>query len=103
MHTSQYTFKMVSVDKWKEHFRLQARHLFPKVDRMFVVNQEECGLGRKHPWYKIRRSSGPNLSLQIVSPVVQSIKRASYMLKDKGASGGRVKKKCTIPFPVIVL
>ena len=88
---------MVGVEKWKEHFCRQAHRTFPK-EKMHIVNQTGHGLGRnaysRQAMYKVRCTSGPNCSVEIVSPIAQSLNRAKYMLK---GNGGRTKHKTKGP------
>ena len=44
--------------------------------------------------YKVQHTLGPNPSVEIVSPVAQSLNRAKYMLK---GNGGRTKHKTKGP------
>ena len=89
---------MVSVEKWKEHFRRQVHRTFTK-EEMYIVNQTGHGLGRnaysRQAMYKVRHTSGgPNPSVEIVSPIAQFLNRAKYMLK---GNGGRTKHKTKGP------
>ena len=89
---------MVSVEKWKEHFHRQAHRTFPK-EEMYIVNQTGHGLGcnaySRRAMYKVQRTSGgPNPSVEIVSPIAQSLNRAKYMLK---GNRGRTKHKTKGP------
>ena len=73
VHSTQQIFKMVSVEKWKEHFCRQAHRTFPK-EEMYIVNQTGHGLGRKaysrQAMYKVQHTSGsPNPSVEMVSPI----------------------------------
>ena len=85
---------MVSIEKWKEHFR----HMAPKghvhEDDIFIVNQSGRGLGRnaypKHTLYKVRKTIG-NTPITIVSPVVGNLDRAKALME--GGGGKRKKKK----------
>ena len=88
---------MVSVEKWKEHFHRQTHRTFPK-EEMYIVNQSGHGLGcnaySRQAMYKVQHTSGPNPSVEIVSPIAQSLNRAKYMLK---GNGGRTKCKTKGP------
>ena len=44
VHSTHQIFKMVSVEKWKEHFCRRAHQTFPK-EEMYIVNQTGHGLG----------------------------------------------------------
>ena len=95
---------MVSVEKWKEHFkRLTSRLHSP--DDVYLVNQTGRGLGRnsypKRVLYKVRRqtgvgvgggggSGGGGTKVEIVSPVAQNINQARALIK--GSKNG-IKKK----------
>ena len=101
MHSTHQIFKMVSVEKWKEHFPRQVHHTFTK-EEMYIVNQTGCRLGRnaysRHAMYKVQCTSGPNPSVEIVAPIAQSLNRAKYMLEGKGGrtrckSKGPIKRK----------
>ena len=103
---------MVSVEKWKRHFRSMAHKAFPEED-MYIVNQTGRGLGRNafnRTTYKVRtpESTGPNPPLNIVSPVAQSLEQAKALVKSepikkrytrkknrktRGRSTGRIVKK----------
>lgn len=82
---------MVSVEKWKEHFkRLTSRLHSP--DDVYLVNQTGRGLGRnaypKKVLYKVR-SNAPSspAKVEIVSPVAQNVNQARALIK-----GGGIKK-----------
>ena len=69
---------------------------------MYTVNQMGCRLGpnsySRHTMYKVHRTSGPNPSVEIVSPIAQYLNRAKYMLEGKGGrtrckSKGPIKRK----------
>ena len=88
---------MVSIEKWKEHFRYMAPRGHVHKDDIFIVNQSGRGLGRnaypKHTLYKVRRTIG-NTPVTIVSPVVGNLDRAKALME--GGGGGKRKKKKTI-------
>ena len=85
---------MVSIEKWKEHFRHMAQKGQTHEDDIFIVNQSGRGLGRnaypKHTLYKVRKTIG-NTPITIVSPVVQNLDRAKALME--GGGGGKRKKK----------
>ena len=69
---------------------------------MYIVNQMGCRLGcnaySRHAMYKVQHTSGPNPSVEIVSPIAQSLNRGKYMLEGKGGrtrckSKGPIKKE----------
>ena len=85
---------MVSIEKWKEHFRCMAQKGHMHEDDIFIVNQSGRGLGRntypKHTLYKVRKTIG-NTPITIVSPVVGNLDRAKALME--GGGGGKRKKK----------
>ena len=89
---------MVSIEKWKEHFRRMAQKGHTHEDDIFIVNQSGRGLGRnaypKHTLYKVRKTIG-NTPVTIVSPVVGNLDRAKVLMEGGGggAGGGKRKKK----------
>ena len=87
---------MVSIEKWKEHFRHMAQKGLMHEDDIFIVNQSGRGLGRnaypKHTLYKVKKTIG-NTPVTIVSPVVGNLDRAKALLKGGGGGGKRKKKK----------
>ena len=68
---------MVSIEKWKEHFRHMAQKDHMHEDDIFIVNQSGWSLGRnaypKCTLYKVRKTIGGNTPITIVSPVVGNI------------------------------
>ena len=87
---------MVSIEKWKEHFRRMAQKGHTHEDDIFVVNQSGRGLGRnaypKHTLYKVRKTIG-NTPITIVSPVVGNLDRAKTLMEGAGGGGGGKRKK----------
>ena len=87
---------MVSIEKWKEHFRCMAQKGHTHEDDIFIVNQSGRGLERnaypKHTLYKVRRTIG-NTPVTIVSPVVGNLDRAKALMEGGGGGGGKRKKK----------
>ncbi len=79
---------MVSVEQWKSHFKKLAHKAYPSDD-MYIVNQTGRGLGRnsyKKTVYRVRsakESSGPNPTVQIVSPVAQAVEQARALVKSQ--------------------
>ena len=77
---------MVSVEKWKNHFKRLAHKAFPKED-MYIVAQSGRGLGRnsyKRTLYQIRTPSGSGggkPTVEIVSPVASTLERAKALTK----------------------
>ena len=86
---------MVSIEKWKEHFKRMAQKGHTHEDDIFILNQSGRGLGRnaypKHTLYKVRKTIG-NTPVTIVSSVVGNIDRAKALMQ-KGGGGGKRKKK----------
>ena len=84
---------MVSIEKWKEHFRCMAQKGHMHEDDIFIVNQSGWGLGRnaypKWTLYKVRKTIG-NTPVKKVSPVVGNLDRARTLME-----GGRKRKKKT--------
>ena len=82
---------MVSIEKWKEHFRHMAQKDHMHEDDIFVVNQSGRGLGRnaypKHTLYKVRKTIG-NTPVTIVSSVVGNLDRAKALMEEGGGEGG---------------
>ncbi len=91
---------MVSVEKWKSHFKKLAHKAYPHED-MYVVNQTGRGLGRNSyskTQYKVRPmkdSSGPNPSVQIVSPVAQAVEQARALVKTEPIKRKKAKAGAT--------
>ena len=91
MKKNPYT--MVSVEKWKEHFKKMATKSYPK-EAMYIVSQSGRGLGRNglsKTIYQIRTpssGSGGKPTIEIVSPVSSSLERARALVKTKA-----IKKK----------
>ena len=85
---------MVSIEKWKEHFRHMAQKGHTHED-IFIVNQSGCGLGRnaypKHTLYKVRKTIGGNTPITIVLPVAGNLDRARALME--GGGGGKRNKK----------
>ena len=85
---------MVSIEKWKEHFRRMAQKGHTHEDDIFIVNQSGRGLGRnaypKRTLYKVRKTIG-NTPVTIVSPVVGNLDRAKALMEGGGV--GKRKKK----------
>ena len=77
---------MVSVEKWKNHFKRFAHKAFPGED-VYIVPQTGRGLGRnayKKTLYQIRTPAGNSSSkptIEIVSPVASSVERAKALTK----------------------
>ena len=86
---------MVSIEKWKEHFKCMAQKGHTHEDDIFILNQSGHGLGRnaypKHTLYKVRKTIG-NTPITIVSSVAGNIDRAKALMQ-KGGGGGKRKKK----------
>ena len=86
---------MVSIEKWKEHFRCIAQKGHMHEDDIFIVNQSGCGSGRnvypKCTLYKVRKTIGGTTPITIVSPVAGNLDRARALMK--GGGGGKRKKK----------
>ena len=94
---------MVSIEKWKEHFRCMVKKGHTHEDDIFIVNLSGRGLGRnayhKHTLYKVRKTIG-NTPVTIVSPVVGNLDRAKALMEGGGGGGKRKKKtikKKTMP------
>ena len=85
---------MVSIEKWKEHFRHMGQKGHTHEDDIFVLNQSGRGLGRnaypKHTLYKVRKTIG-NTPVTIVSPAVGNLDRTKALMEGRG--GGKRKKK----------
>ena len=88
---------MVSVERWKHHFkRMAGRH---NSEDVYIVNQRGRGLGRNsypnrtlyHVRSQIDPGKGPNPKVEIISPVAQSVDRARALVKGQG--GGKKKRK----------
>lgn len=77
---------MVSVEKWKNHFKRLAHKAFPHED-MYIVAQSGRGLGRnsyKRTLYQIRTASGTGggkPTVEIVSPIASTLGRAKALTK----------------------
>ena len=86
---------MVSIEKWKEHFKRMAQKGHMHEDDIFILNQSGHGLGRnaypKCTLYKVRKTIG-NTPVTIVSSVAGNIDRAKALMQ-KGGGGGKRKKK----------
>ena len=86
---------MVSIEKWKEHFKRMAQKGHMHEDDIFILNQSGLGLGRnaypKRTLYKVRKTIG-NTPVTIVSSVAGNIDRAKALMQ-KGGGGGKRKKK----------
>ena len=89
---------MVSIEKWKEHFKHMAQKGHVYEDDIFIVNQSGWGLGRnaypKHTLYKVRKTIG-NTPVTIVSSVAGNIDRARALMEGGGEEGGGKRKKKT--------
>ena len=89
---------MVSIEKWKEHFKCMALKGHMHEDDIFILNQSGCGLGRnsypKHTLYKVRKTIG-NTPVTIVSSIVGNIDRAKALMQKGGGGGGGKRKKKT--------
>ena len=88
---------MVSIEKWKEHFKRMAQKGQMHEDDIFILNQSGHGLGRnaytKCTLYKVRKTIG-NTPITIVSSVAGNIDRAkALMQKGGGGGGGEGKRK----------
>ena len=87
---------MVSIEKWKEHFKCMAQRGLTHEDNILILNQSGCGLGRnaypKHTLYKVRKTIG-NTPVTIVSSVAGNIDRAKALMQKGGGGGGKRKKK----------
>ena len=85
---------MVSIEKWKEHFKCMAQKGHMHEDDIFILNQSGHGLGRnaypKRTLYKVRNTIG-NTLVTIVSSVTGNIDRAKALMQRGG--GGKRKKK----------
>ena len=87
---------MVSVEKWKSHFKRLAHKAFPHED-MYIVTQSGRGLGRnsyKRTLYQIRTPAGSSSgkpTVEIVSPIASTLGRAEALTK----TIKRKKKKTT--------
>lgn len=94
---------MVSVEKWKEHFRRLTNKLH-SPDDVYLVNQRGRGIGRnaypRRVLYKVRSQTGSGRveggsKVEIVSPVAQNINQARALIKEssngikKGGGGKR--------------
>ena len=79
---------MVSVEKWKSHFKRFAHKAYPNED-MYIVAQSGRGLGRnayKRTLYQIRTPIGntnAKPTIEIVSPVASNLERAKALTKTK--------------------
>ena len=99
---------MVSVEKWKNHFKRLAHKAFPHED-MYIVAQSGRGIGRnayRRTLYQIctpTGGSGGKPTIEIVSPVASTLGRAKALTKtikrkkskkssSKGKTSGTRKK-----------
>ena len=86
---------MVSIEKWKEHFRRMAQKGHTHEDDIFIVNQSGRGLGRnaypKCNLYKVRKTIG-NTPVTVVSSVVGNLERAKALMEGGGGGGKRKNK-----------
>ena len=84
---------MVSIEKWKEHFRCMAQKGHMHED-ILIVNQPGCGLGRnaypKCTLYLVRKTIGGNTPTTIDLPVAGNLDRARALME---GGGGKRKKK----------
>ena len=75
---------MVSIEKWKEHFKRMAQRGHAHEEDIFIVNQSGRGLGRnsfpKHTLYKVRKSMGGTTPVTIVTPVAGNLDRAKALM-----------------------
>ena len=87
---------MVSVEKWKSHFKRLAHKAFPHED-MYIVTQSGRGLGRNsynRTLYQIRTPTGASAgkpTVEIVSPIASTLGRAKALtktIKRKKKKGG---------------
>lgn len=88
---------MVSVEKWKDHFKRLAHKSFPHED-MYIVSQSGRGLGRnayKKTLYQIRapKFSNTKPTIEIVSPVASTLQRAKALTKASKGIKSKGKKK----------
>ena len=85
---------MVSLEKWKEHFKRMAQKGHMHEEDIFIVNQSGWGLGRnsfpKRTLYKVRKSMGGTTPVTIVSPVAGNLDRAKALMQE---GGGKRKKR----------
>ena len=84
---------MVSVEKWKEHFKQMAHREYPNED-MYIVNQRGRGIGRnayKKTTYKVRAPKRG--AVNIVSPVAQTVQRARALMKNRKQKKPQGRKK----------
>ena len=74
---------MVSVDQWEQHFKTMANRAFLHED-MYEVNKGGRGIGRNsfpRTTYKIRKPTGPTPTVEIVSPMAQTVERAKALFE----------------------
>ena len=89
---------MVSVEKWKSHFKRLAHKAFPHED-MYIVAQSGRGLGRnayRRTFYQIRTpagGSGGKPTIEIVSPVASDLGRARALTKSTKSIKRKTRKK----------
>ena len=82
---------MVSVEKWKEHFKRLAQRSHPH-ESMFIVSQSGRGLGRNTNNKKLYQIRTPAVSstIEMVTPMGSSLTNGGSMVK---SSGIKRKKK----------
>ena len=89
---------MVSVEKWKNHFKRLAHKAFPNED-MYIISQSGRGLGRnsyKKTLYQIRTpagGTGGKPTIEIVSPVASQLGRARSLAKTEKTIKRKGRKK----------
>ena len=85
---------MVSIEKWKEHFKCMAQKGHMHEEDIFIVNQSGHSLGRnsfpKCTLYKVKKTMGGTTSVTIVSPVAGNLDRAKALMQE---GGGKRKKR----------
>ena len=85
---------MVSIEKWKEHFKHMAQKGHMHEEDIFIVNQSGWGLGRnsfpKRTLYKVRKTMGGTTPVTIVSPVAGNLDRAKALMQE---GGGKQRKR----------
>lgn len=91
---------MVSVEKWKHHFKTLSNEMHP-IDSTYVVKGHGRGIGRngfsKSIMYKLRQPPATSPKIDIVSPVAQTIDQARERIKnEKGNKKSTTRKKTNI-------
>ena len=87
---------MVSVEKWKEHFKKLAQRSLPHED-MYLVSQIGRGVG-KRSLYQIRPPAGGSSgkpTIELVSPVSSSLERARAIVQSKSIKKKTKKKSAS--------